>query len=105
MHATKDEIERLIRDGTLRKFTRKERDEGMTDLEMRNSSNPDNKEPLVVIHVIIGGPSSCKGKNKLVSKDVLLVKKDTWEKQEVTFNPNDRMIEPSHNDPLVVSIR
>lgn len=43
--------------------------------------------------MIVGGPSSYKGKNKQASKDVLLVEKDTWERQEVTFNLNDRVFE------------
>lgn len=85
-------------------FSRKDIDEKKIELEIRNRGNLDNNESLGIIHVIAGGLSSCKGKNKLPSEDMLLVEKDIWKKQEVTFSLDDRMSKSSHNDPLVVSI-
>lgn len=60
----KDEIEWFIRDETLRRFVRKDREERKTKLEIRNHGNNDNSKPIGVINVIISGPSSYKGKNK-----------------------------------------
>lgn len=39
-----------------------------------------------IIHVIVGGPSNYKGKNKQFLDDVLSMEKDTWAKQEVMFS-------------------
>lgn len=50
---------------------------------MRYLGNTNGNEPLGVIHVIAGGPSYCKGKNKCSSDNVLSVEKDTWAKQDV----------------------
>lgn len=42
----KDEIERLIRDGSLRRFARKDREERKAKLEIRNPVSFNENEPL-----------------------------------------------------------
>lgn len=64
----KDEIERLIRDGILCRFARKDREDRRPELEVRILENSNENEPVGVIHVIAGGISDCKGKNKRASK-------------------------------------
>lgn len=69
----KDKIERLIRDDTLQKFTKKDREERRLELEVRTLENTIDNESVGVIHVIASSPNDGKGKNKLVAEDVLSV--------------------------------
>ncbi|KAG8654251.1 hypothetical protein MANES_05G115333v8 [Manihot esculenta] len=90
----KDEIERLIRDDTLRSSLGKTEKKGDSSLS----------EPVGVIHVIIGGPNDGKGKNKRVTEDVLSIEQESWTKQEIKFGPADKVIGFFNNDPLVISV-
>lgn len=83
----KVEIERLIQDGMLRRFFRKDWEERRPELEVRILINFDENEPVRFFHMITGGLSDSKGKNKCMTKDVLSMEKDLWTRQEVTFGP------------------
>lgn len=60
----KDEIERLINDSTLWKFTREDREERRPEPKVRTTENTTDSEPMGVIHVIVRGPND--GKEKKV---------------------------------------
>lgn len=64
----KDKIERLIKDGTLKNFARKDREENRLEPEVRIPVNSAENEPIGVIHLIAGGLSGNKGKNKHILK-------------------------------------
>ncbi|XP_021621524.1 uncharacterized protein LOC110621560 [Manihot esculenta] len=101
----KDEIERLIRDDILQKFARKDREKRRLEPEIRTPENTVDSEPVVVIHVIVGGPNDGKGKNKRTIQDVLSIEQEIWTKQEIKFGPIDKVTELFHNDSLVISVR
>lgn len=98
-------IARPIRDGTLRRFARKDKEGKRLEHEVKALVNYDENEPLGVINVIAGGPSCNKGKNKCTLKDVLSIEKDLWASKRWTFRSSDRIIESPYNDPLVISVR
>lgn len=56
----KDEIEILIRDDTLWKFSRKDREDKRLAHKVRIPENPINSELVGVIDVIAGVPGNCK---------------------------------------------
>lgn len=60
----KDEIKRLIKDKTLCRFAKKDREDRRPEPEVRIPNNSNKNESIGVIHVITGGPSNCNGKNK-----------------------------------------
>lgn len=51
----KDEIKRMIRDGTLRKFTKKGKEEKRFEPEETTPKTTPNREPVRVIHMITKG--------------------------------------------------
>lgn len=76
----KDEIERLIRDDTIEKFARKEREDRRLQPEVRIPENVVDCETVEVIHVIADGPHECKGKNKRAPEDLPSVQQELWMK-------------------------
>ncbi|KAJ9187121.1 hypothetical protein P3X46_002615 [Hevea brasiliensis] len=97
----KDEIERLIRDGTLRRFTSdRNKDQGKT--------NPE--ELIEIINVIIGGLDAHKANGKKVAessclKNVLSVERENLCKDSISFESMDyENIKRPHSNPLVVNI-
>ncbi|KAG8635557.1 hypothetical protein MANES_16G047550v8 [Manihot esculenta] len=87
----KDEIERLIRDSTLRNFTRKDREKRRPELEIRTLKNTTDSEPMG-LYCDCRCPNDGKGKNKRVAED------------EIKLKPADKVMRFFHTDPLVISI-